>query len=142
MKLNPGDTIVSEVKLDINKTYLQKNDLALLARMAANKWKRPIYVTSTAELRNLGLEKYVRMEGLTYRIVPVENSQVETDVAYKNVMEKFVYGGANRRALISMKKTVAISTASVKRMQCSARSWLYTAEKIRPKGAEQIRSEC
>ena len=97
LKLNPGDTIVSEVKLDINKTYLQKNDLALLAVLASNKWKRPIYVTSTAELRNLGLEKYVRMEGLTYRIVPIENSQVETDVAYKNVMEKFVYGGANRK---------------------------------------------
>ncbi|MET0298183.1 MAG: DUF2723 domain-containing protein [Flavitalea sp.] len=97
LKLNPGDSIVSEVKLDINKNYLQKNDLALLAVLASNKWKRPIYVTSTAELRNLGLEKYARMEGLTYRIVPVENEQIEADIAYKNVTEKFAYGGANRK---------------------------------------------
>jgi hypothetical protein len=98
LKLNPGDTIVGEMKLDINKNYLQKNDLALLAVLASNKWERPVYVTSTAELRNLGLEKYARMEGLTYRIVPVENSQVAVDVAFQNVM-KFVYGGANKQGV-------------------------------------------
>jgi hypothetical protein len=118
LKLNPGDTILSEMKLDINKNYLQKNDLALLAVLASNKWRRPIYVTSTAELRNLGLEKYARMEGLTYRIVPVENSQIEVDVAYKNVMDKFTYGGAdkkgtyfdeeNRRHINSIRQTHAL----------------------------------
>ena len=48
MKFNPGDSIISEIKLDINKNYLQKNDLAVLALLAANKWRRPIYFTSTA----------------------------------------------------------------------------------------------
>jgi transmembrane protein TMEM260 (protein O-mannosyltransferase) len=118
LTLNPGDTIVSEVKLDINKNYLQKNDLALLAVLASNKWRRPIYVTSTAELRNLGLEKYARMEGLTYRIVPIENSQLEVDLTYKNVMEKFAYGNAklkgtyfdeeNRRHINSIRQTHAM----------------------------------
>ena len=97
MQFNPGDSIVSELKIDIGKNYLQKNDLAVLALIAANKWKRPIYFTSTQELKTLGLEKYVRMEGLSYRLVPVENSQVEAAVAYKNVMEKFAYGNANKK---------------------------------------------
>jgi hypothetical protein len=98
-KFNPGDSIVSEIKIDINKNYLQKNDLAVLAVLAANKWKRPIYFTSTQELRSLGLEKYVRPEGLSYRLVPVESSAIETEVAYKNVMEKFRYGSADKKGV-------------------------------------------
>jgi hypothetical protein len=96
MKFNPGDSILSELKIDLNRNYLQQNDLAVLALIAANKWKRPIYFTSTQELKALGLEKYVRMEGLSYRLVPLENSMVENDVAYKNVMEKFAYGSADK----------------------------------------------
>ena len=97
IKFNPGDSILSELKIDINKNYLQKNDLAVLAVIAANKWKRPIYFTSTQELKALGLEKYVRMEGLSYRLVPVESSPVEAEIAYKNVMEKFAYGNADKQ---------------------------------------------
>jgi hypothetical protein len=96
---NPGDNVVSEIKLDIKRNYLQKNDLAVLAIIAGNKWKRPIYFTSTQELEELGLEKYVRMEGLAYRLVPVEGTNVQVDVAYKNIMEKFAYGNANKRGV-------------------------------------------
>ena len=96
MPLNPGDSVVSELKLDIKRQYLQKNDLAVLAIIAGNKWKRPIYFTSTQELEDLGLEKYVRMEGLSYRLVPVEGTSVELDVSYKNLTEKFAYGNAGK----------------------------------------------
>lgn len=96
LKLNPGDSIVSELKIDIKKGYLQKNDLAVLAVIAANKWKRPIYFTSTQELEDLGLDKYARMEGLSYRLVPVESSEIGIDDSYKTITEKFAYGGANR----------------------------------------------
>jgi hypothetical protein len=99
MQFNPGDSIVSEIKIDITRNYLQKNDLAVLAVLAANKWRRPIYFTSTQELKSLGLDKYVRPEGLSYRLVPVENSGVETDVAYKNIMEKFRFGSADKKGV-------------------------------------------
>ncbi|WP_276482176.1 protein O-mannosyl-transferase family [Paraflavitalea pollutisoli] len=95
--LNPGDSIVSELKLDINRNSLDKNDIAILALIAANKWQRPIYFTSTQELENLGLEKYTRMEGMSYRLVPIENpNNVAARKMYDVVMNKFVYGGANR----------------------------------------------
>lgn len=101
MKFNPEDSIVSELKIDIKKSFLQKNDLAILALIAANKWQRPIYFTSTQELEELGLEKYVRMEGLSYRLVPAVNpanpqSQIQRDISYKNIMEKFSYGNADK----------------------------------------------
>ena len=95
--LNPGDSVVSQLKLDINRNSIDKNDLAVLALIAANNWKRPIYFTSTQELENLGLEKYTRMEGLSYRLVPIENANnIATDPMYKTIMEKFKYGGAGR----------------------------------------------
>jgi hypothetical protein len=119
MPFNPGDSIVSELKLDIKKPYLQKNDLAILALIAANKWKRPIYFTSTQELEELGLDKYARLEGLAYRLVPVEDiNNIATKEAYKNVMEKFAYGNANlngvyydeenRRHINSIRQTHAL----------------------------------
>lgn len=100
MKFSPGDSILNELKIDIPRNYLQKNDLAVLSLIATNKWERPIYFTSTQELRGLGLEKYVRMEGLAYRLVPVENHGTPlplNEIAYKNVMEKFAYGNAAAR---------------------------------------------
>ena len=99
VKLNPGDSVVSEIKIDIGRNFLQKNDLAVLALIAANKWQRPICFTSIQELRSMGLDKYVRLEGLSYRLVPVENSIVAREVAFTNVMEKFKYGNAAKQGV-------------------------------------------
>lgn len=123
MKLNPGDSVLSSINIDIPKNYLQKNDLALLAVLATTQFKRPVYFTSTSELRNLGLDKYMRMEGLTYRFVPVMNSQVQPDLAFENIMTKFKYGGAstpgvyfdeeNRRHINTMRLVHATTAKSL-----------------------------
>jgi hypothetical protein len=90
------DSVVKEMHIDLpNRNYLLKNDLAIFAIIAANKWERPICFTSTQELNDLGLSKYVRMTGLSYRLVPVENSEVDNDASYKTIMEKFAYGNAD-----------------------------------------------
>lgn len=116
--VNAGDSVVSSLLLDIKKTYLFKNDLAVLALIAANKWDRPIYFTSLQEVDDLGLAPYVRMEGLSYRLVPVTQSEVNNDKSYRNIMEKFGYGNAairgvyfdeeNRRHLNSIRASHAI----------------------------------
>jgi hypothetical protein len=95
--VSPGDSVVSELRLDLpNRSFLLKNDLAIFAIIAASKWERPICFTSTQELSDLGLSKYVKLTGLSYRLVPVENGNVDNDLAYKNIMEKFGYGNANK----------------------------------------------
>ncbi|HEX4849917.1 MAG TPA: DUF2723 domain-containing protein, partial [Puia sp.] len=95
--VNPGDSVLSELKLDLpNRGYLLKNDLAIYAVIAANKWKRPICFTSTQELNDLGLGKYVKLRGLSYQLVPVNNPGVDNDAAYKTIMEKFAYGNADK----------------------------------------------
>ncbi|MES1220301.1 MAG: DUF2723 domain-containing protein, partial [Bacteroidota bacterium] len=89
----PSDKVVNELQFELaGKRYLLKNDLAQLSVIAANNWKRPICFTSDRTASDLGLGKYTRLEGMTWRLAPVENSQVNNDVAYKNIMSSFRYG--------------------------------------------------
>lgn len=92
--VHPGDSLLSELKIDINRSYLLKNDLAIYAVIAANHWKRPICFTSTQELKDLGLDKYVRLKGLSYQLVPFDKGSVDNDAAYNTIMTKFAYGDA------------------------------------------------
>jgi hypothetical protein len=99
--VNVDDSVVSELHIDIapKKNYLFKNELAVLAIIAANKWQRPICFNSTYEVEDLGLTKYIRQDGLAGTLVPVENTgnnsgAYNNDVAYRNMMTKFAYGNA------------------------------------------------
>jgi hypothetical protein len=92
--VNATDSVVGEVRFDIPKDLLMKNDLAVLNVLAANKWKRPIYFTSA--FNELGFAEYLRKDGLTYRFVPVVNEQVNTEWMKDKLMNKFAFGGANR----------------------------------------------
>ncbi len=92
--VNADDSVVSELRFDILKNVIQKNDAAILNIIAANKWKRPIYFTS--ERISLGFDKYIRQEGLTNRLVPIENDPVNRKVVADVMMNKFVFGNANK----------------------------------------------
>ncbi len=100
--VNPDDSVVSELHLDLgkDKNFLLKNELGILAVIAGSKWKRPICFNSTYELESLGLAKYIRQDGLAGRLVPVEShnknyGDYNNEVAYNNVMTKFAYGNAS-----------------------------------------------
>jgi hypothetical protein len=92
--VNAGDSVLSELDFDIPKSALGKNESAILNIIAANKWKRPIYFTSPYD--ELGFQQYIRTDGLTYRLVPVKNSEVNRDWAYDVMMKKFVFGNADK----------------------------------------------
>ena len=115
-----SESIVNEmfIEMNPNKQYLVKNELAMYAIIATSQFKRPICFTSKQELKELGLEKYVRQTGLSYQLVPmVGENAVNTDVAYNNIMTKFTFGNAknskvyfdeeNRRHLNSMRYAIA-----------------------------------
>jgi hypothetical protein len=91
--VNLTDSVVSELRFEIPKQVLMKNDLAVLNVIAANKWKRPIYFTSAFD--ELGFGPYLRKDGLAYRLVPVANQQVNTDWMEDKLMNKFGFGNAN-----------------------------------------------
>ncbi len=91
--VNANDSVVDAVRFSIPKNNLYKNDLAILNVIAANKWKRPIYFTMP--YGELGFGSFVRRDGLSYRLVPVENSSVNTEWTYNVYMNKFGFGNAN-----------------------------------------------
>lgn len=92
--VNADDSVLNEVRFDIPKNGLMKNDLAMLNIIAANKWNRPIYFTNN-QSTGIGIEPFLRKDGLTYRFVPVMNSYVNTEWMKDKLMNKFKSGNAN-----------------------------------------------
>ena len=90
--VNAKDSVVSELRFDIAKTALMKNDIAVLNVIAAGKWSRPIYFT--APFGEIGFGKYLRKDGLSYRLVPVQGDDYNTDWMYDKMMNKFGFGNA------------------------------------------------
>ena len=119
--VNADDSVTSQLKFDIPKQYLLKNDAAILNIIAANKWKRPIYFTS--DRIGLGFDKYIRQDGLANRLVPVENGEVNRPWVADKMISKFVFGNAdkpgvyydeeNRRHLNSIRLAYATAAANL-----------------------------
>lgn len=139
--VNPEDSVVSQVQFKISKSVLFKNDAAILNIIAANKWKRPIYFTSQ-DGGGLGFQKYIRQDGLSYRLVPVFESEVNDKRVYDVMMTKFASGNAdkpgvyfdeeNRRHLntIRMAYASAALDLAVKNKKEEARKMLNKVDKM------------
>jgi hypothetical protein len=122
--VNPEDSVVTEVRFEIPRNLLLKNDMAVLNVIAANKWKRPIYFTSP--FRDLGFQNYLRSDGMSYRFVPVlaqDESAVNNSWAFEKLMKDFTFGNAstggvyydeeNRRHLLSIRQAYAEAANSL-----------------------------
>jgi hypothetical protein len=104
MPYTPDSLVPKTIEWQLKDRYLGKSDLMVLDLLASNNWKRPIYFSVTAGDVFLGLDDYLRLEGLTYRLVPVkaprkslfnERVSVDTDILFKNVMA-FEWGGLDK----------------------------------------------
>jgi hypothetical protein len=93
--VNKDDSVLNAIVFDLNKNMIFKNDAAVLNIIAANKWKRPIYFTSQ-DGGGVGLQDYIRQDGLTFRLVPVKGADVNRDWVVDKMMNKFVFGGADK----------------------------------------------
>jgi hypothetical protein len=119
--------ILPQVPFVYPKDAMFKNDLMQLNIIAANNWKRPIYFTQPF---GLGLENFVRQDGLTYRLVPLSQKEsaesglplINASLMYQNLMTKFKFGGAElpniyfdengRRILLTIRRAyITLGTA-------------------------------
>ena len=104
-------TIVDTIMIDLGDktTYIIKDQLAMLDIVTSNIWERPIYWAVTCrEDRLLGLQDYLQLEGLALRLVPIKTKssmnqygivgagRVDTDIAFKNIMEKWQWGNFDK----------------------------------------------
>ncbi|WP_313514428.1 DUF2723 domain-containing protein [Sphingobacterium sp.] len=95
------DAIVDTMQWNYSGGIVSRADLSIMALLANNGWKRPIYFTSTTPEENMiGLEKFLVSEGFAMRLMPValaaegEVSGPITDVegTYNNIINKFTWG--------------------------------------------------
>jgi hypothetical protein len=96
-----ANRIVHEMKWELKGNAIYKNDMMVLDLLANNHWKRPIYFAITVSDDNYqGLEKYFRLDGLAYKILPVDFTRpdgqtggVDAELLYENLINKFKWGG-------------------------------------------------
>ena len=99
----PAEYLVPEMRWELTgRRGISKNNLIILDMIDGNSnWERPIYYAITASRENyMSLEKYLHREGLAYRLLPATGKEndlftgnVNTEVMYDNVMNKFRWGG-------------------------------------------------
>ena len=69
-------------------TAIRVQDLAVKDIIQANNWKRPIYFATTCSPDSyIGLDNYLRLEGITQRLVPVKNTS-RVDMVDDSLMHK------------------------------------------------------
>ncbi len=113
--------VVPRMQWTIGSTLL-KNDLLTLDMVANNIMDRPIYyAVSVAPDAYEGLDKYFQLEGMAYRIVPIENPghnaqscPVRTDSAYVNMMQKFGFGGIKENPNIYLDENILRMTMNLR----------------------------
>ena len=97
-----GDSIPDRMYISLKgMRYITKNKLMMLEMLANANWERPIYVAMTVGSENvMNLGNHFLQEGLCYRITPYNThaegmTDFDTEKTYKNVMERFKYGGVS-----------------------------------------------
>jgi hypothetical protein len=94
--VNPGDPVLPEIRFELPRNILLKNDMAVLNIIAGNKWRRPIYFTSP--FGELGFAQYLRNDGMSYRLVPLQGQNMVNDGwAFEKLKKDFVFGGSDRK---------------------------------------------
>jgi hypothetical protein len=103
VKPQDADKIVPYIDIKLKGNSVLKSQLIILDILAHNNWERPVYFVTGYHDDAMGLEEYFQLEGMTYRLVPIKSQnnswsdygRIDTDILYDNVMNKFVWGGAN-----------------------------------------------
>jgi hypothetical protein len=95
--------IVPFIDIKLKGNSILKSQLIVLDILAHNNWERPVYFVTGYHNDAFGLEEYFQLDGLAFRLVPVrsvnkswlEYGRINTDILYENMVNKFVWGGAN-----------------------------------------------
>lgn len=106
--VHPKDAniIADTMKWEIGNGTLMKADLIVLDILNTVNWTRPIYFAiTTGNDVYLNMMNYFQLEGLTYRIVPIRNTDpadggtyghINTDILYENLVNKFKWGNMDK----------------------------------------------
>ncbi len=99
--------ITDRIQLQINGSYLTKDELAILDIIYSNIHERPVYFSVTCpEDKMFGLGNHMQLEGLGLRILPIKTQsergfrvfgqgRVDSEKFVRNITERFRWGNFN-----------------------------------------------
>jgi len=115
-------SIVDQLNFDYSKeNYIRKNKLMMLDLIQTADWERPIYIAVTVPSEyHIGLRNHFEVTGQAYRIVPRNTKdnglypmlgigEINTDVMYDNMMNKYRYGGIKTPGVYMEENTLRMS---------------------------------
>lgn len=86
------------VRIEVKPTYegvaIRVQDLMILKILEDNQFRRPVYFAVTVSPENkIGLDPYMRMDGLAFRVLPtkIERGTVDPAIMWSNLNDKFRY---------------------------------------------------
>ncbi|TND02603.1 MAG: hypothetical protein FD123_4065 [Bacteroidetes bacterium] len=126
--------------------YMMKDQMMILDLVAHNDWKRPIYFAAGMPRSAYGgFDDHLQLEGLAYRLVPVDKKTIfpdnpaaimmNTAVMYKNVKDKFRFGGCENPDVYQDESVERFFTEPIRTALANLSSGLVT-EKQYAKAAE------
>jgi len=89
--------IVFDLKPTLYGRAIRVQDIMILNIIRSNQFRRPIYFALTVSTENqINLEKYLRMDGLVFKIVTYPGERISPHNLYENIMNKFQFRNLNR----------------------------------------------
>jgi tetratricopeptide (TPR) repeat protein len=90
--------------------YLRVHDLMILNTLYANRFRKPLYFAVTVSRDNMldGLQKYLRMDGLTFKITTIPNWSINPDTLYSNLMHKYLYRNLDNPSVFFNENIIAL----------------------------------
>ena len=101
----PADTMTWLLKPGMTyngQGYFRPQDIAVYEILMNNFSQRPVYFALTVDPESMiGLESYLRLDGLVYKVVPLKSadpmSYVDPVLLYKNLMEVYRFRNINNQ---------------------------------------------
>ena len=100
-KFKSGNTpkLEDSLQIPLKESYLRMDHLLLLDILASNNWKRPVYFASVQEPMNLGLDKYLQLDGFAYKLTPFKRNPeeaneigvIDSEKLYHKLMQQFSF---------------------------------------------------
>ena len=122
----PGgpDSIPEVMSLSLRRAYeerggVYRSDVMIYEMLAHSNWERPMYMSVTLGRENYaGLEEYLVLEGLAYRITPFRYgymTMIDPEIMYDNMVNRFQYGNVKQEG-IYLDETITRMSETHRRM--------------------------
>ncbi|MGL4596466.1 MAG: hypothetical protein ACRCYO_03000, partial [Bacteroidia bacterium] len=121
----PQDTMIWALR----GSYILKDQMIILDFLAHNEWKRPVYFAlNMPGSAYVGLDEYLQLEGLAYRLVPFKNERQEASLYLRPqvnvkktsdyILNQFGWGGVSNPQ-VNVDETVLRMFTSPMRAACA-----------------------